>query len=365
MRARIPFLEPDLPDAAPLAEDMQRIVASARLSNGGPFEESLCDRIAARVGAAHCIAVANATIGLMLAMRATARPGATLAVMPSFTFPATALAARWAGLEPLFCDIDERTWQPRVPIESLRPFADSIALLVPCNTFGAPCDIEQWIEIAEDLGVPLLVDSAAGLGGRYRDGRAIGGAGATEVFSMHATKSFGVGEGGLVVTADAALAARLRTMRNFGLGEDGVCVEPGLNGKLSELHAAVACRVLDGFDAALQRRAAIAERYRRRLAPLAVQLQDGAELSPCQAASIRLRGADRGLVRERLLREGVETRHYFSPPLHRQPLFASCRALGALEGTTAVAADILALPMSTRRTDEEIDRICDALARCL
>lgn len=365
-RERLPFLEPDLPPAEILAADFAEIVRSGRVSNGGPFEDRLALGICRRLEVAHCVPVANATLGLMLLARALALPGRRFALLPSFTFPATALAMEWAGLEPILCDIDADSWQPAIPRSPSPEIVRDLALVVLCNTFGAPADIEAWKSACTAWDVPLIVDSAAGLGGAYHDGRPLGAAGVAEVFSMHATKSFGVGEGGLVVTDDDDLAARLRTLRNFGLDADGVCVEAGLNAKLSELHAAVACRVLERFDDALDHRRRLAEHYRLELEPLGLRFQPGASLSPAQAVPASLPAhVDRDEWMRAMDARGVETRRYFSPALHEAGRFAACRRTGALDVTSRVAASIVSLPMSARLDETDTARICAHVAGAL
>ena len=215
---RIPFLEPELPPFDEVVADLRSLYESGRYTNGGVFEARLAARVCERVGAAACVPVANGTLGLMLAARLLARPEAPArALVPSFTFPASALALEWAGFEPVFCDVDPETWQPSIDPDLLRRHAGEFALALLCNTFGAPADVGFWSELAASCGLPLLVDSASGLGGRYTDGRPLGGAGLVEVFSMHVTKTLGAGEGGLVTAPGhrdlrpAPGAAQLRT----------------------------------------------------------------------------------------------------------------------------------------------------------
>jgi dTDP-4-amino-4,6-dideoxygalactose transaminase len=358
---RIPFLAPELPPLEGLLADLREIHASGVFSNGGPFEQRLVARLGEYLAGAHCVPVANGTLGLLLAAGALGdeRRRGRGVLMPSFTFPATALAVEWAGLEPILCDVDPETWQPVIDADATRELLDELALLLPCHTFGAPVDLEPWRALAEENGLPLLIDAAAGLGGRYPDGRRLGAAGAVEVFSLQATKPFAVGEGGVIAAPSEELAERLRVLRNFGLDAGRNCVAKGINAKLSELHAAIACRVLDGFEAVLARRRAIAARYRAALEPAGFRFQRGGEGSPWQCVPVRVpAGRDRSALRARLERCGIETRHYFSPPLHEQPRYRACRRAGDLPHTDRVAAEIVSLPMSNSLEEAAVDRIC-------
>ncbi|MGH0034287.1 MAG: DegT/DnrJ/EryC1/StrS family aminotransferase [Myxococcota bacterium] len=362
-RERIPFLEPELPPYDEVVQDLEAIYRSGVFSNGGPFERRFAESLAAYLGVPDCVPVANGTLGLMLAARLLARPdGERRVLLPSFTFPASALAMQWAGLEPVFCDVDPETWQPSLDPERLRRERGRFALVLLCNTFGAPADIGFWRELAADCGLPMLVDSASGLGGRYPDGRRLGGAGLVEVFSMHATKTFGVGEGGVVTAPEPHLRDELLRLRNFGLDGSPECRGPGLNAKLPEIQAAIASRVLARHEQILEGRRELAAAYRARLEPHGYRFQKYAELSPYQCVSVRVPGdVDRDALRVHLESRGIETRHYFAPPLHRHAQWTGCERLGELSATDALARGILSLPTSNRLTGDEVARVCDEI----
>jgi dTDP-4-amino-4,6-dideoxygalactose transaminase len=366
-RQAVPFLEPSLPPLDEVLEDLMRIYEAKVFSNSGPFERRLAERLAAYLGVGHCLPVANATLGLMIAMKAMARPVPQgLAVMPAFTFAATALAAEWAQLVPAFCDVDGASWQAVPDRDLLARHRDRISLIVICNTFGAPADIDGWKKLALELGVPLLVDSAPSLGARYPDGRMQGAAGAVEVFSMHATKPFAIGEGGAIVTDDAALAERMRRMRSFSFDEHRVCGDVGLNAKLSELHAAIGCRVLDRYAAIIEHRRRRAGEYIARLSPLGFTFQKYGELSAYQFVPAQVPyGVDASALRQRLSSAGVETRDYFAPSLHRHPHFVRCPRLGSLRVSDRLAGTLISLPMSNHLNTEDVDRVCDAITTAI
>lgn len=380
-RTRIPFIESDLPDAKLLSEDFQRIFSTARISNKGPFERRLCHRLADRIGVPACVTTANATLGLMLSIRELAIPGRRYALLPSFTFPATALAAQWCGLEPLFCDISKETWQPTLgaseagtgpgslawlheATRALSPFADEIGVLIPCNTFGAPCDIVAWQALGKALELPIVVDAAAGFGGSYLDGKPIGGSGSVEVFSMHATKAFGVAEGGVITTPDLELAKKLEAAANFGMDDQGECRTLGLNAKLSEPHAAIAGRVLDRFDATLQQRRELTDVYYENLLPHGFEFQAHVSRSPLQAIAVRVPPhCSRDQIAASLTANGIETRAYFSPPLHQHAAFINCQNVDGLKESESLAKSVLCLPMGTRLQTADILRVCEETIR--
>ena len=242
----VPFQRPEPPEPEAIMAYYERSRREGFYSNGGPNARLLTDRLADYVGGgAFAIPVGNATVGLMVALRAAcgmASGERRLIVTPSYTFTATACAIEWAGFEPVFVDIERRGWHmdPAALEAAFERFPGQIAGVLACATFGTAPPAEQraaWRELCDAHSVPLLIDSAPGFGSRDADGAALGGLGDTEIFSFHATKPFSVGEGGLITTADADLAARIARMVNFGL-EPGtrLSTDIGMNAKLSELH---------------------------------------------------------------------------------------------------------------------------------
>src|SRR3954447_9361506 len=172
MTEKIPFLKPNPPRLSELLEQLAAIEASSIYSNYGPvntrLEQSLTRDFFGGDGA--CVSVCNATIGLMLAIRmaiGTARDKTRCyALMPSFTFAATAHAAIWAGLTPLLCDIEPDTWLASASDERklLDRYGDEIAVIVPYATFGNNLDLKRYDQLSHDYGVPVVIDAAASLG---------------------------------------------------------------------------------------------------------------------------------------------------------------------------------------------------------
>ena len=277
---KIPLVRPAPPKLSLAIAELRLLEESGIFSNFGPintrFELEMLQRFFGGEGA--CTTVCNATIGLMLAIKDAVgeQPTAGFALMPSFTFAAAAHAALWCGLTPLLCDIDPSTWaaDPAAESEMLSRYAGKIAVVMPYATFGYPIDSERYQRLADQQGVPVVVDGAASLGtcNEYGGGFGAGFAGSV-VFSMHATKSFAVGEAGLMYSADPERIARLRTMSSFGFGEPRIATMAGLNGKLSEVSALLGRLRLSDYDSVLARRAALFDRYRNMLPQLQFQLR--------------------------------------------------------------------------------------------
>jgi dTDP-4-amino-4,6-dideoxygalactose transaminase len=344
-------------------------------SNGGPCALELGRRLEERLGGGtHAVLVGNATLGLMAALRAACgKPsgGRHLIVTPSYTFTATACAIEWSGFEPLFVDVDPEHWHadPEQLAGALDAFGGEIAGVLACSTFGVappPAVRAAWREICAERGVPLVIDSAPGFGSVDAHGLALGGVGDTEVFSFHATKPFAIGEGGMIATADAELAAELRRLVNFGLAPGTrVSDVAGLNAKLSELHAATGLAVLDRFDAVLAGRRRLAGALANATTACGLQMQAGAfdgtwqffqALAPTTASRTAALDAARELA--------VEVRTLHDPALHRHPAFARARRFGTLAVTDDLAARSLSLPLANTLAPEAIARIAEVAQAC-
>jgi dTDP-4-amino-4,6-dideoxygalactose transaminase len=369
------FQTPELPPAEAI-ERYFRLSREARwFSNDGPCAQLLSERLSERLGdGLHCVLVANGSLGLMVALRALIEAGppeAREVAVPSFTYVATIGAILWAGLKPVFVDVDADSWQadPASLERAIEERGDALACLLLCSTFGTAPPIETrraWGDLALQTALPLVVDSAPGLGSTDEAGRALAGQGDAEVFSMHATKPFAVGEGGLVVTRRADLAERLRQMIRFGLDDDRALPgPPGLNAKMSELHAATGLAVLDRFDESLSRRRATAARMVEALSPHGFRFQVNAAHSSWQFVPTLAPDAS---ARTRALVEaeaaGVELRTYHQP-LHLMAPLRAHETVGGLEVTGELGRCIVSLPMANDLDEEVVDRICSAVIGAL
>jgi dTDP-4-amino-4,6-dideoxygalactose transaminase len=339
-------------------------------SNGGPCASELTARLEARLGGeTTCVLVANATLGLMAALRAAFGEGdGRLVVTPSYTFTATACAIRWAGFEPLFVDVDARHWQldPNELEQALAERGGEIAGVLACATFGTapPPEVRAaWRELSAAHGVPLVIDSAPGFGSLDLHGSPLGGLGDTEVFSFHATKPFAIGEGGMVATADPELAARIASLINFGLDATRISTEAGLNAKLSELHAATGLAALDRFDGVLAARRRVAGALRRATRSCGLTLQAGSGGSTWQFfQALAPDAATREAVLDAARELDVEVRTLHAPPLHRHPAFAAAPRHGTLDVTDDLAARSLSLPLANDMSDFAVARVAEAVS---
>ena len=371
----LPLIAPNPPRLSEMQDALRAIEARHIFSNGGPvvrgFEADCTAQLFGGQGAS--VAVNNATIGLMIAIRhavgARARPD-SLALMPAMTFAATAQAALWAGLTPLVCDVEPDSWIPSPAAEEalLARHGNRIAAIVPYATFGRAIDLERYAWLAERHDCAVVVDAAASLGSTGLDGRNFGtGAPFAVVYSMHATKTFATGEGGLIHSGDVELIDALRRMINFGFGAERRAELPGLNGKLTEVGGLLAEAKLAQIASVCAHRSALAQAYAARLEGFAVQAPAPGRQA-YQFWSVLLPGdvaPHRAEIIKRLAAEGIGAAHYFSPHLGEQAFF---REHGLVEPTPVsddISRRILSLPITDRMSLEDVGVVCDRLTSAI
>lgn len=368
----IPLLRPNPPKLSQHVRELAVIEDSGVFTNYGPtntkLEEAFIETVF-RQG--HCLTVCNATIGLMMAIREVIgedRPATRrFALMPSFTFAATAQAALWCGLTPLFCDIDPETWLPSQASEEalLKRYKDEIAVVVPYATFGNNLDLARYQKMSEVHDVPIVVDAAASLGSMDESGKPFGSSFAWPlVFSMHATKAFSVGEGGLIYCGDRGRIDHLRTMGAFGFGETRSATMMGLNSKITEVAALTALLQLQEFPTAVRQRAAIARWYKTELhGDFVLQQRQGFhQISAFQSVLLPRSAAPfRAQIIAELATHRIGAGTYFSPHLAEQPYFKRYGVSPPVPATEEIAGRVVSLPLLPEMSLPEVVRVVSAL----
>lgn len=361
----LPLARPRFGDPAAIGREVERIAGSGVLTDG-PTVRRLEERAAEYLGVRHCLAVASCTAGLMLVLRAAEVAGDV--VVPSFSFAATAHAVSWNGLRPVFADIDPESLTLD-PVDVQRVMGVRVSAILATHLYGAPCDVEELQAVADRNGVTLFFDSAHAFGAK-RSGVMVGGFGAAEVFSLTPTKTLIGGEGGIIATNDDLLAERCRVGRNYGNPGDYDCRFVGLNGRMSELHAVLALASFEDLEERIARRNELAERCRRTLGEIpgiSFPLVRDEDRSTYKDLTILIEAQAFGLtadeLREALAAEGVETRRYYAPPIHRMRAYRGVANGAELPVTDTAAAAALALPLWPDMDDSHIDAIAHAIAR--
>ncbi len=365
----------------------------------GPAIDQFESAFAAVVGAPHAVCCANGTAALHLGYLALGLKEGDRIVVPAITFLATASAARLVGAEIIFADVDPDSalMTPETLKAALDRAAGPVAAIAPVHMAGQLVDMEAVGAIARSAGARIIEDACHALGGNDARGNPVGGGvtGDLAVFSLHPVKAITGGEGGVVSTADADLAETMRRFRNHGmqrdkfndsaqaLAADGTAnpwyyemSEPGLNYRLSDIHAALAASQLKKLGRFVARRRELVARYDAAFAELpsrvAAVIRPSGRVSYGAAAwhlyvaliDFEALGQDRADVMHALREHGIGTQvHYL--PLNRQPYYRHRYGELHLPGADAWYARALTLPLHPGMENSDVDRVVAALAEIL
>ena len=337
-------------------------------NNNGPLHEELEEKLQKFIGVKHAICVSNATFGLMMVADAMGLAGKV--ILPAFTFIASAQSLSWAGLEPVFCDVDQDTHQ--IALDQIDSLIDKgVSAIMGVNLWGGACNPKELFEIATANGVQLYFDSAHAFGCAV-DGVKIGNFGRAEVFSFHATKILSATEGGCICTNDDELAARLRSIRPSYGADKPVNIVRVANARMSEAQAAIALMSLDDFPANQKNNEILYRLYETHLHEipgLHLVRPAGVSFSNYQYLVCRVNEREFGLPRDLLIdllkAENVVARRYFYPGLHRSIPYAQelSQHLDRLPNTDSLCASCIQFPIGALVTAQSVERICDILIR--
>lgn len=361
----IRFAHPLLPSLSDFDRRLRQIWSEGRLSNRGQQLEELESRLQQHLRCENISLFCNGTVALLLGLRAMGLQGEVITT--PLTFPATVHALEWAGLTPVFCDVEADSLGLD-PACVERAITEKTSAILAVHVFGLPCNVTALEAIARKHSLKLIFDAAHAFGLEV-DGRPVADFGDLTMFSFHATKLFHTAEGGALIYKDDDLKEKLHLLHNFGIRNEEYLPVPGINGKLNEIQAALGLCVLDILDQERTRRALVAARYARNLAQIngVTLLQPGPNVHPSyQYMAVRIGpGAplSRDEVFERMRGSGVIARRYMSP-LCSSIDFYSHLPSAALENLLEASRsekEILCLPFHGSLTDEEIDFVCEII----
>jgi len=355
---------------ARLGDAVDRAIAKV-LDHGrfimGPEVAELETRLAEMGGAKHCVSCSSGTDSLLLVLMAWGIGPGDAVIVPAMTFASTAEVVALTGATPVFCDVLGDTFNmDTASLEGAITVAKDAGLnlkaVIPVDLFGQPADYPAIQKIADAHGLKVMADSAQSYGGAL-GGKPVGSWGDATSVSFFPAKPLGCyGDGGAVLTDDADLAARMRSLRVHGQGTnkyDNVAI--GLNARLDTLQAAILLAKLDIFEDEIEKRQAVAARYAEGLAGIATPpaVIDGAVSAWAQYT---IRVADRDAVAAALKEKGVPTAVYYPVALSDQPAYAHYpRAGNGTPVSQALARDVLSLPMHPYLDAATQDRILAAL----
>ncbi|MGH7124646.1 MAG: DegT/DnrJ/EryC1/StrS family aminotransferase [Stellaceae bacterium] len=313
------------------------------------------------LGVSQGVGVANGTDALILALRALELGPDDYVVTVSHTAVASVAAIELAGAKPLLVDIEPGTctMSPRALAEVLAKPPGRIAAVVPVHLYGQPADLAAIEPLVARAGATLVEDSEQ-CHGALSGTRTVGSIGRVAAFSFYPTKNLGaIGDGGMVVTSDDALAERLRALRQYGWRSRYVSDITGVNSRLDEIQAAVLRVRLTMLEAENQRRREIAATYDKGLAGLPLQLPGRRADASHVFHQYVIRSPQRDGLQRALSERGIGTNIHYPVPVHLQPAYRDRLAIGpsGLPETERAAHEVLSLPMFPQLTEDQVGRV--------
>jgi len=360
----VPLAQPNVgPDELELVAD---VLSSDALAMG-PYTDRFEADLAGLVGRRFGIACSSGTAGLHMVVAALGIGEGDEVITTPFSFVASANCVLYERATPVFVDIEEDTLglDPELAASAI---GGRTRAILPVQVFGHPCRIGDLERVASEHGIGLIEDACEALGSTF-DGRPLGSYGVASVFAFYPNKQITTGEGGMVVTDDADLASTLRSLRNQGRDEDGTWlrhVRLGFNYRIDELSAALGVAQLRRIDELREGRNRVVNSYAAELGALEwLTLPAERPGASVDWFVYVVRVADR-VDRDRLIvqlaERGVPSRPYFSP-IHLQPYYRERFGFvpGAFPVTERVAGQTLALPFSSRMTDDDVAQVAAAM----
>lgn len=366
--SRIYVTQPSLPPLEEFIPYLEAIWERKMLTNNGPFHQELESALSSYLGVPYVSLFANGTLALMTAMKALRLQGEVITT--PYSFVATSHSLLWNNLQPVFVDIDPVTknLDPAKIEQAITPHTSAI---LPVHCYGVPADTQAIQKIADVYGLKVLYDAAHAFGVK-QNGTSILNAGDMSILSLHATKVFNTFEGGAIICQDEKTKQRIDYLKNFGFANEVTVMAPGINGKMSEVNAAMGLLQLRHVDEAIARRLHIHQLYETQLAdlpgltmhPIANNLQWNGAYMPVyispefpisrDALYLRLQGAQ------------VHGRRYFYPLISSMPMYRGLPSAqpANLPVAEQAAQEVLCLPIYPALSDAEVLRICRVIRTC-
>jgi dTDP-4-amino-4,6-dideoxygalactose transaminase len=359
---------PDMPALTEYVAQLERIWDTAWLTNKGPLHEEFEQRLAERLDVDRISLCSNGTLALLLALQAL-EIGSGEVITTPFTFPATPHALYWNRVTPVFCDIEARTFNLD-PDQIERHIGPETRAILPVHVFGNPCDTGRIQEIADRHNLPVIYDAAHALG-VTASGRSLLESGDASILSFHATKHFTTAEGGAIVASTSELRSRIEHLRNFGIVDEETVIGPGINGKMSELSAALGLTQIAPFSAAIERRRELTLAYREHLGSVAgirwIEDQPGVGHNYAYfpvLVDAAAYGRDRDELSDALRAFNIYARKYFYPLCSRIPAYADLPSASpaTLPVAERIASQVLCLPLYGTLEKDDVEVVCSVIA---
>lgn len=357
----IPIVKPYLPPMEKYQEYVESIYERNWLTNNGPLVRELEARLEHYLGVNNLMVVANGTIALQVAYRALGLNVGEVITTP-FTFAASPGSLMWQNLQPKFVDIDAKTLNldPNLIASQLTPETKAI---LPVHVFGNPCEVEKITDVATKHNLKVIYDAAHTFGSKYKD-KALLSYGDAATISFHATKLFHCVEGGAIVFRERSDLDKAKKLINFGFDINNYPVEVGINGKMSEFHAAMGLSVLDDIGQILARRQEIVSSYQKHLRDV-VEFQHWSSHSSVNGAYAPVLFENEKVllkVEHELKINHIQSRRYFYPSMGGCMVYNDMPKVPVSE---SVSKRVLCLPLFYDLSSGDIQHICNIITQTI
>lgn len=354
---------PALPDLAEFTPYLQQIWDSQILTNAGPMHERLETALCDYLNVPYLSLFNNATTALMASVKFLGLTGEVITT--PFSFIATSHAILWNNLTPVFVDVDPQTFNID-PTKIEAAITPNTSAIMAVHCYGQPCDIAAIQAIADKHGLKVIYDAAHVFGNEHETHDLLA-SGDLSILSFHATKVFSTFEGGAIICKNADTKKRIDQFRNFGISSETTVDAVGLNGKMSEVHAAFGLLNLSHIDRYIDERRSVDQWYRKNLAeikgiiPLEFQNLKRTNHSYFPVLIDDDYPVSRDDLYEELKKHNIFARRYFYPAISDfapyKPFHANCPVSDRL------SRQVLCLPIYAGMTDEEMQRVMDVIAK--
>lgn len=355
----IPVMRPLLPTADKIAPYIKKIDENRWYTNFGPVNSEFEKRLAEHFGVkpTEITTFSNATAALVTTMRGLNVPRGSYCAVPSYTFVATVGGAYNADLMPFFVDVNEQTWA--VEPENLLQIKDRITSAVIVSPFGAPLDIKKWENFQKETGINIIIDAAASFDTVSRFKEFAPSATIPIIISLHATKPFGVGEGGIVICKDEEFIFKIKKLSNFGFTSEGIIFR-GTNAKMNEYNAAVGLAEMDGWQQKRKKLIELNQIYLTKLEEIGLKasLSRGWATTTCNVL-LKKNNADE--VINHLASKGIESRRWWKKGCHNFEPYKTFPKT-PLFNTDKLVDSVVAVPFWLGLTEKEISKVIGYLA---
>ncbi len=328
----------------------------------GPEVKELEDKLAAYTGAAHCVAVASGTEALLISLMALGVRAGDEVITTPFTFVATAEAIARLGAVPVFVDIEADTCNIKAGLIEAA-ITPRTRVIMPVSLYGQPADMDEINAIAARHGsIPVIEDAAQSFGAAYH-GRKSCNLSTIGCTSFFPTKPLGCyGDGGAVFTNDSSIAQACREIRVHGQRERYVHTRVGVGGRMDTIQCAIVLAKLERFDAEVERRAAVGNRYSKLIDSLGITRIKVRPDRTTVYAQYTVAVDNRDKVVAAMKSSGVPTAVHYPVPLNQQPAYKDLCAGAATPVSLSMSKRVMSVPMSPDLSGNDQDKIVEALS---